>query len=150
MRFQTEAKFSIPSQAECACMQTDPDGNLICPDFRAYLPRISCVQQTFVPSYPDFCALISLSCVRVQTFVPFTRFMCPYIQIIVRSPNFCSFISRFSLYQQSFAQSCPDFVHSPGFRSVVSFWLAIIVTVLLTNEISVYSDICWHDYRKCR
>ena len=150
MRSQTEAKFSIPSQAECACVQTDPDGKWICPDLRAYLRRISCVQQTFVPSYPDFCALNSFSCVRVQTFVPFTRFMCAHIQIIARSPDFCSFISRFSFYQQSFAKSRPDFVHSADFRSVVSFWLAIIVTVLLTNEISAYFDICWQNYRKCR
>ena len=40
-----------------------------CPDFRAFMSRLSCVRQTFVRSCPDFRAFMSrLSCVR-QTFV---------------------------------------------------------------------------------
>ena len=40
-----------------------------CPDFRAFMSRLSCVRQTFVRSCSDFRAFMSrLSCVR-QTFV---------------------------------------------------------------------------------
>ena len=69
LRCQTEASMSRPSQTESTYVQTVPDGSCLCPDFRAFMSRLSCVRQTFVRSCSDFRAFMSrLSCVR-QTFV---------------------------------------------------------------------------------
>ena len=67
-----------------------------CPDFRAFMSRLSCVRQTFVRSCSDFRAFMSrLSCVR-QTFV--------------RScSDFRAFMSRLSCVRQTFVRSCSDF-----------------------------------------
>ena len=66
-----------------------------CPDFRAFMSRLSCVRQTFVRSCSDFREFIRLSFVHVQTFV--------------RSSDFRAFMSRLSCVHQTFVRSCSDF-----------------------------------------
>ena len=71
-----------------------------CPDFRAFMSRLSCVRQTFVRSCSDFRAFMSrLSCVHVQTFVrscpdfrAFDRHSCVHVQTFVRFLMFPDYI----------------------------------------------------------
>ena len=95
-----------------------------CPDFRAFT-RLSCVHQTlyvhqtFVRSCPDFCAfmirlscvhqtirafLIRLSCVH-QSFHAFMSRLSSVHKAFVRSPDFCAFTRLSCVHDQTFVRS---------------------------------------------
>ena len=75
----------LRSQTESRYVQIVPDKKCLCPDRprrKVCMSTLSCVHQTFVGSFPDFCAITRLSCVHVQTSV--------------RSPDFRVLMSRLS------------------------------------------------------
>ena len=70
------------------------------------MSRLSCVHRSFVRSCPDFCALTSLSCVRVKTFVR-SSFFCAF-KIRLLRVHFSAILRVHFLRHQSFVRSCWD------------------------------------------
>ena len=107
--------MSRPSQTESTYVQTVPDGKCLCPDFRAFMSRLSFVHQTVARSFPEFRAFTRLSCVHVQTFVrspdfrAFTRISCSHQTFVRSCPDFRAFTRISCVHIQTFVRSYPDF-----------------------------------------
>ena len=95
-RLSCVQNFSCALRAfEGKYVQTIPDRNGICPDFRAFFSRPSCAPnqirafnaKIFVRPCPDFRAVIRPSCVHVQTIVR----SCPDHRAFIRVSRPCKF-----------------------------------------------------------
>ena len=114
--------MSRPSQTESTYVQTVPDGRRLCPDFRAFMSRLSCVHQTFVRSCPEFRVNVQ-TFMRSPDFRAFNQFSCVHIQAFVRSTDFRAFMSRLSSIPQLY-------LRSPSFRAFKSRRLSVQQTIV--------------------
>ena len=119
----------------------------LCPDFRVFVCRLSCVQQNFVGSCSDFCAFISrLSCVQ-QTFVrslelrEFIAKLFDFTRILCICPNFCAIMSRRLCVQVQTLMHSPD-VHPFMSRFLSAPDFLVHMSIISPVHVQTFAFLC--------